>query len=33
MKDPAFWELDDLNELIGSQAEESITLEFKSLHG
>jgi hypothetical protein len=29
MKDPALWELDDLNELIRSQAEESITLEFK----
>ena len=29
MKDPALWELDDLNELIATQAEESSTLEFK----
>jgi len=31
MKNPTAWELDDLNELIATQAEESSTLEFK--HG
>ena len=31
MKDPKAWELEDLNELIATQAEESSTLEFK--HG
>ena len=29
MKDPTAWEVDDLNELIKGQAEESIALEFK----
>ena len=31
MKDPKDWDLDDLQELIATQAEESSTLEFK--HG
>jgi hypothetical protein len=30
MKNAAIWEADDLNELIRSQAEESVTLEFKA---